>query len=226
VTDLVPLELSVREPASRLLDEPLVLRARGGAGEELVWRARYRDDDGRVWKAEAPSPEELAFAWRPAKPATGPLAALQSLRPLDLDVRVEAADGRAAGRRLGRKLLAEGVKARRWRDGLTATLYLPAEQSSPTALVLVSEDAATATLAAALLASRGVIALAVAGGDEGTAVERLTTIPSADGADVVADVVLPPNVGLREGDGEPARERAAAWDALLERAGARPRETP
>ena len=216
-----PSELSVREPRSRLLAEPFVLRARGDAGDELLWRARYRDDDGRVWKAAAPTPAELTFAWQPAKPQTGPIAPLASLRPLSVDVRVEAGDGRAAGRQVTRLLLGEGVRARKWRDGLAATLYLPADPVG-SAVVLDATDApASPAPAAALLASRGVLTLAVTEGEIEAARERLAAVPSAP-ADVGVEAALsPPNVGVA-GDDD-ARERAAAWDALLERAGARPR---
>ena len=228
-----PIELSVREPRSQLFDEPLVLRARADRGDELIWRGRYRDDDGRVWKAEAATPADLVFAWKPAKPQTGPLAALQSLRPVDVDVRVEAPDGRAAGRQVTRRLLAEGVRARRWRDGLTATLYLPADPVGSTLLLDAREHATLAPVAAALLASRGVLALALTGGDLAAAQERLAAVPGSGEAAVVPlldpyqhetdGVVLPPGVGVRDRDGAPARERAATWDALLERVGARPR---
>ena len=211
----------MREPRSRLLDEPFVLRARADPGDELLWRARYRDDDGRIWKAAAPAAADLVFAWEPAKPQTGPIAPLASLRPLNVDVRVEAGDGRAAGRQVTRQLLAEGVRARKWRDGLAATLYLPADPAG-SALVLDATGAPTSPApAAALLASRGVLVLAVTEGDVGVALERLAAVPSAP-ADVATEVALiPPNVGVAGDDS--ARERVAAWDALLERAGARPR---
>ena len=240
MTSPSPIELSVREPRSRLLDEPLVLRARAGAGDELTWRARYRDDDGRVWKAVAGTPADLAFAWEPAKPQTGPLAALGSLRPVNVDVRVETADGRAAGRQVTRLLLGEGVRARRWRDGPAAALYLPSDAVG-SALVLDAtagspHATAVATLAAALLASRGVVALAVTAGDLGVARDRLAAVPAVGGEAAVlgvldpygdappaGGVVLPPGVAARDLDGSPARARAAAWDALLERLGARPR---
>lgn len=215
-----PIELSVREPRSRLLDEPLVLRARSDPGDELVWRARYRDDDRRVWKAAAASPADLAFAWEPAKPQTGPIAALASLRPLNVDVRVEAADGRAAGRQVTRQLLSEGVRARKWRHGLAATLYLPADPVG-SALVLDATAAPVSPApAAALLASRGVLTLAVTDGDLDAARERLAAVPGAPADVVVEASLVPPNVGVT---GDDARTRVAAWDALLERLAARPR---
>ena len=235
--DPSPIDLSLREPPSRLLDEPFVLRARADAGDVLTWRARYRDDDGRVWKADAATPADLAFAWQPGKPQTGPVAALQSLRPVNVDVRVEAPDGRAAGRQVTRHLLSQGVRPRRWRDGFAATLYLPADPvGSAVVLDGTSDTAAVATLAAALLASRGVLTLAVTGGDVDAARKRLAAVPSAPedvavlpaldpyaGEPSPAGVVLPPGIGARDLDGAPARARAAAWDALLERLRARPR---
>ena len=81
-----------------LLDEPWRVVARGAGGGPLTWRARIRDDDGRVWRAEATSPQGLAGAWAPAKrPAPGPVAALRSLRPVAIDLRAETADGHGTG---------------------------------------------------------------------------------------------------------------------------------
>src|SRR6478752_1658970 len=106
-----------------LLDEPWRLEVRGAGAAPLTWRARIRDDDGRVWRAEAGRPEDLAGAWSPAKrPAPGPVAALRSLRPVSVDVRAETADGRAAARTVTRRLVADGVRRRRWCDGVSATL--------------------------------------------------------------------------------------------------------
>ena len=221
MTSPSPIDLSVREPRSRLFDEPLVLRARSEPGDELLWRARYRDDDGRVWKAAAGTPAGLTCAWEPAKPQTGPIAALASLRPVNVDVRVEAGDGRAAGRQVTRQLLGEGVKARRWRDGLAATLYLPADPVGSAVLLDATAQAASPAPAAALLASRGVLTLAVTEGDPSAARERLAAVPGAPEDVVVEAALIPPNVGVA-GD-EDAHARMAAWDALLERAGARPR---
>ena len=215
-------ELIVSDSPTALLDEPLRLRARG-QGAELRWRGRYRDDDGRVWKASAASAEELTLAWAPAKDGTGPVAALQSLRPLSIDVRVETPDGAAASRTLTRRLRADGVRSRRWREpGLQATLHLPAEPEGVPPLVLdATADPVAAALAAPLLASRGVLTLVVASGDPALAVERLAAVPAASGEPVVVDgLVLPPNVGTREAG---AAARVAAWDAFLARVGARPR---
>lgn len=175
------LVLEPREPASGLLDEPFRMHARGAGGEDglpLTWRARLRDDEGRVWRASAERAAELPAAWAPAKASTGPLAGLQSLRPVAIDVRVESDDdGRVASRTVTRKLLADGVRVRRWRAGLAATLHLPAA-ATPCAVVVLdatggagatgreevpggAEAIATAALAAPLLASRGVLVLVV-----------------------------------------------------------------
>jgi hypothetical protein len=245
-----PVQLEIRGVTAGLLDDPLALSVRGAGNEGVLWRARYRDDDFRVWRASAARPEDLTVAWRPSKPSTGPIASLQSLRPVRIDVRVESPDGRAAGRAITRRLVADGVRVRRWRDGLLATLYLPAG-NPPCATVLVDStagplEAAVAGLAAPLLASRGVLVLALGPG-RGEAAEalpiareRLAAVPGASapvelaataGAvpgmpDAAATLVLPPGVGAREegeDDGAAARARAAAWDALLARLGARPR---
>jgi hypothetical protein len=202
--------LEIRGPQVALIDEPLALRARGG--EVVRWRARLVDDDGRAWRAQAPRAEELAGAWAPAKSATGPVAALGSLRPVRLDVRAESADGSAASRTLERRLLADGVQVRRWRaPAPPATLLLPA---SPARGVVVLP--AGATLAGALLASRGVVALAAADEHRAAALALLAQVPAAAGhTPLELDAVgVPPGVpALEPGDG-------AAWDALLARAGA------
>jgi hypothetical protein len=163
------LEVEVDRPAAELLDDPFVLRVRGaGPDAKVVWRARFRDDDGRVWRATAERPEDLAAAWQPAKAGTGPVAGLRSLRPVAIDVRAEAADGRAAARTLTRRLMADGVRPRRWRDGLTATLYLPAGDAPSATLIADATagpaQAAVAALAGPLLASRGVLVLALGPG--------------------------------------------------------------
>jgi hypothetical protein len=199
--------LEIRGVTGGLLDDPFDLTVRGvEAGEDVLWRARYRDDDMRVWLAAAAGASDLSSAWRPSKPSTGPVAALQSLRPVRIDVRVEAG-GRAAARSLTRELLSEGVRVRRWAG---ARLFLPAE-SCATVLVESADS-----IAPALLASRGVLVLAVASGSVDEARERLAAVPgSAD--PITIEPVVPPNVGgSTEAD-------AAAWDALIARLGARPR---
>src|SRR3954452_23074138 len=122
--------LDIRGASPGLLDDPLLLEV-GGAppNAALTWRARLRDADGFVWRAAAPSSEGLLTAWVPAKPTAGPVAALRSLRPLDTDVRVEGADGAASNRTITRRLLDEGVRARRWKDAVAGTLYLPAQSA-------------------------------------------------------------------------------------------------
>jgi hypothetical protein len=216
-----------------------LLSARGGGpGTKLLWRARHRDDDGRIWRARAARAEDLIANWEPAKPSTGPVAALGSLRPVNVDVRVEAPDGRAAARTLTRQLLGDGVRVRRWREGAAAALYLPAADAA-CATVLVDatagEDEATvATLAAALLASRGALVLAVTGRARGgpgdpvaAARELLAAVPSASSEiELLTDgVPLPPGIGDRGAGRAAVAARTVAWDALLTRLGARPRHT-
>jgi hypothetical protein len=205
--------VEIRGDATGLIDEPLVLRTRGGVA--VRWRARLLDDDGRSWRAQADRAEDLPRAWAPAKAGGSPVAALTSLRPVRIDVRAETAEGPAASRTLERRLVADGVKVRRWRaPAPAATLFLPAGEARG----LVVVDTA-ATLAAALLASRGVVALAVGAGDRDAALELLAQVPAAAGhaPSIVEGAVLPPGVPAVE-PGDPA-----AWDALLARAGARAR---
>ncbi|MCW3039071.1 MAG: hypothetical protein JWM31_976, partial [Solirubrobacterales bacterium] len=150
-----------------LLDDGLAGARLRGAGEQpdAVWRAKYRDDDTRVWRALAPTPAALSGGWVPAKSSTGQLAALVSLRPVEIELRVELPDGRALARTVTRRLLAEGTLVRRWKDGLAATLYRPpGDATRPTVLLDATPDAElvpVATLAAALLASHGAVVLVV-----------------------------------------------------------------
>lgn len=222
--------LEIRGAAPGLLDEPLLLEV-GGAppGAALTWRARLRDDDGFVWRATSPASEGLQAAWVAGKPTAGPLMALRSLRPVDVDVRVEGTDGAGSSRTVTRTLLGEGVRARRWKGDVEGTLYLPAGTAVAARVLDAREDdLGAAPMAAALLASRGVLAFVLSGGqgDPGAAaLERLAQVPDAPPASVLpsAAVGVPPGVGHR---GEPmagALERAEAWDALLAQLGARPR---
>lgn len=228
-----PLTLELREPAGALFDEPFRMRCGAEGREALEWRARIRDDDDRVWRASGRSARDLPARWGPAKSGSGAVMALASLRPVNVDVRVEAPDGRAAARTITRLLVAAGVRRRRWReDGLAATLLLPAGQPCATVVITAEDDGVAPLLAAPLLASRGVLILALAPGGAGTAVaaarERLAAVPGASATVRTLDsgVVLPPNVGVRdEADPDAAAERARAWDALLASLGARPRLT-
>lgn len=215
--------LELRGAGPGLLDDDLTLEVGGApAGAALTWRARIRDDDGFVWRASGTAPN--ALTWMPAKPSSaGGVAALRSLRPVDLDVRVEDPDGEAAFRTLTRTLVADGVKVRRWRDAVAGTLYLPGEMSGAGAILdarAADADPELVPVAAALLASRGVLVFALTKGVPEAAREALGAVPSTPSELTVLDAVpLPPGVPARTipDDG------AAAWDALLAGLGARPR---
>ena len=223
-------------PAAGPLDEPPSLRLRGAGPEaDVVWRARLRDDDERVWRAQAPRAAALDDAWQPAKTPAAPHAALASLRPVRVEVRAELADGRAATRTITRQLLGDGVRVRRWRGAVAGSLVLPAAPPVATLLVDATADAAhapPALLAAALLATRGVLVLLVPAPAKRTpaelvaeAAERLRAVPGA-GPPLIrpaAEIPLPPGVPATVG--EPAA-RAAGWDALLAGLGAVARATP
>jgi hypothetical protein len=194
--------IEIQGPATALADEPLTLRARGaGPDADLTWHARMRDDDGLVWRARAERAEDLPGAWR----GKAERAALASLRPLRIDVRVESADGQAASRTVTRLLVGEGVRVRRWRDGPVATLHLPA--GTPSASLLVD---GAAGVAPALLASHGVLVLAVANGDLDVARERLAAVPGAQDVETLAAADLPVPPGLPGGN-------PGAWASLLAR---------
>lgn len=223
--------LELRGEATGLLDDPLVLRVRGGGDDGVVaWRARHRDDDGRVWRAGAARPEELAAGWAARGAEPGTIAALRSLRPVSIDVRAETAGGRAAARTVTRRLAGDGVRLRRWRDGLPAALHLPAPGEPPCAAAILDATgtgAAAAALAAPLLASRGALVLALYDGDPDAAAGRLAAVPAAAGLEVAVLPAPAPPPGIAvQGEGEPAfAARAAAWDGLLARLGARARAT-
>jgi len=186
--------LEIRGTGGLLLDEPFLLRPRGAEPDEtLVWRGRLRDDDGRVWRANAARAEDLGTMWAPSKGPAGPIPALASLRPVAVDVRLELPDRRTATREITRVLLADGVRVRRWREGVVGTLLRPADEA-PAATVVVDARAAdrpeveaVAALAGALLASRGVLVLTVVAakgtpsGDEALAVAaaQLARVPGA-----------------------------------------------
>lgn len=243
--------LGIRGPGGLLLDEPFLLEPRGAdPGETLVWRGRLRDDDHRVWRANAARPQDLALQWAPSKGPAGPIPALASLRPVTVEVRVELPDRRAATREIPRVLLADGVRVRRWREGVTGTLLRPADEVPVAAVVLDARDPdpvsqAVAVLAGALLASRGVLLLTVLPGRANpagdaavqAAAEQVVRVPGAPadvrvlgvrmpGEEAVegrAAVVLP--AGIPGGEPEHAAARAQEWDALLCDLGARPRPT-
>jgi hypothetical protein len=245
--------LDIRGASPGLLDDPLLLEVGGAAPKAaLVWRGRLRDDDGFVWRAAAPTSAGLLTAWVPAKATAGPVAALRSLRPVDVDVRVEGPDGAASNRTITRRLQDDGVRVRRWKDDVIGTLYLPATKATGalildarptppapasevpaatplTAAALAAAPLAAAPLAAALLASRGVLVFVVAGGKGDPiagAQERLAQIPGAPDTitSLTATAVgVPPGVGFRGEDQRAAEARGVTWDALLQRVGARPR---
>jgi hypothetical protein len=193
-----------------LLDEPLAVRLRGaGPAAQVVWHARLRDDDGLVFRARAERPEDLPAAWR-GKAAH---AALGSLRPVRIDVRAETADGRAATRTLTRRIVGDGVRIRRWRDGPRATLHLPGDTPRATALVDARDGAGTLLVAAPLLASRGVIVLVLTAGEPSAAREALAAVPAAGDVTTLDAAAVPVPPGAPGGD-------AARWGALLVELGA------
>lgn len=194
--------LELRGAAPGLLDEPLLLDVGGAApSSTLVWRGRIRDDDGFVWRAEGASPD----GWRWTAKADG-VASLRSLRPVELEVRVEGADGTAT-RTLTRTILDAAVKARRWREGVTGRLFLPAQ---PVATLVADGEEPHTLVAAALIASRGVRVFVATGGSA-----ALFPIEDALRLDALP---VPPGLPTRSDAPD-----AAAWDALLAELGATPR---
>ncbi len=238
--------LELSGPPTALVDEPLTVRLRG-LGEMvevdpddefggILWRARLRDDDGRVWRATADAPEHLPAGLAPAKPGTGLVPALGSLHPIRLDVHAEAPDGRSAKRTFERRLLGDGVRVRRWKEPeLRGSMFLPAAGSEPRGPLLLDTRlppepgerealaAFVAPLAAAVLASRGRPTLVVSDVDDlGPALSRLEGLQVATGTPRVVralgagDVLLlPPGIPVL-GEGTAARTaRRDRWASLV-----------
>jgi hypothetical protein len=236
--------LELSGPPVALVDEPLDVRLRGLGEVEvdpedefggILWRARLRDDDGRVWRATADAPEHLPAGLAPAKPGTGPVPALGSLHPIRLDVHAEAPDGRSAKRTFERRLLADGVQVRRWKEKeLRSSVFLPAPGDPAQPFLIdarLGDDAGeletlaafVAPLAAAVLASRGRPTLVVSDLDDlAPALERLEGLRGAAGRPRVlralgaGDVVLlPPGLPVLD-EGAAARQaRRDRWLSLL-----------
>lgn len=228
-----------------LVDEPLDVRLRG-LGEldvdpddefgGVLWRARLRDDDGRVWRATADAPQHLPAGLAPSKPGTGRVPALGSLHPIRLDVHAEAPDGRGAKRTFERRLLADGVRVRRWKEPeLRGTAYLPAPgaaaaqpllidaRTDPQASELAVLAAFVAPLAAAVLASRGRPVLVVSELDDlAPALDRLGQLKVAAGEPRVVralgagDVVLlPPGIPMLDEGATARAARRDRWASLV-----------
>jgi hypothetical protein len=194
--------LEIRGAAPGLLDDPLLLEVGGAApSSTLLWRTRIRDDDGFVWRGEGASLDALRWGAK-----GGEAANLRSLRPVELEVRVEGGDGTAT-RTLTRTILDPAVKVRRWKEGVTGRLFLPA--ADPVATVVVAGEGDTTAVSAALLAARGVRVFVASSGDP-------AVLPFPDPLRLDALPVAP---------GVPARTApdGAAWDALLAGLGATPR---
>jgi hypothetical protein len=233
--------LDIRGASPGLLDDPLLLEVSGAErNATLVWRGRFRDDDGFVWRAAAPTSEGLLTAWVPAKPTAGPVAALRSLRPVDVDVRVEGTDGAASNRTITRRLMDVGVRARRWKDAVAGTLYLPAQSATATLTIDAREpqtaaaqpsapdasgaiaappaiaEPATAAgldaapLAAALLASRGVLVLVLTGGTDDPLAAARERLAQVPGAPEWIETLSAAEVGVPPGVGFRGEDQRAA----------------
>jgi hypothetical protein len=233
--------LDIRGASPGLLDDPLLLEVGGATpNATLTWRGRLRDDDGFVWRAAAPTPEGLLTAWVPAKPTAGPVAALRSLRPVDVDVRVEGTDGAASNRTITRRLMDDGVRARRWKDAVAGTLYLPTQTATATLLIDAREpktatpqpatpDAAgavaappaiaepataagldAAPLAAALLASRGVLAFVLTSGKDDALAAARERLAQVPRAPQRVETLSAAEVGVPPGVGFRGEDQRAA----------------
>jgi hypothetical protein len=233
--------LDIRGASPGLVDDPLLLEVGGAApNAALTWRGRFRDDDGFVWRAAASTSEGLLTAWVPAKPTAGPVAALRSLRPIDVDVRVEGTDGAASNRTITRRLMDEGVRARRWKDAVAGTLYLPS-QDATAALVIDAREPKTAMaqpaeadaggaiaalpavaepeaaagldaapLAAALLASRGALTFVLTDGSGDPLAAACDRLAQVPGAPERIETLSAADVGVPPGVGFRGEDQRAA----------------
>lgn len=173
--------LDIRTDPEALVGTPLATGLRGGGPDaDVLWRARTRDDDGRVWQSQAYSAIELGTSWTPAKASSGVAANRRSLHPLEIEVRAELDDGRTSARTVRRRLVADGVRVRRWR-GEKATLYLPHGDPQQTVLIdATSDEPEWLVPASAVLASQGAIVLtATAGADIEKLQQQLAAVPGA-----------------------------------------------
>jgi hypothetical protein len=183
-------QLEIRTNPDGLLGEPLATGLRGAEGGIASWKARLRDDDGRIWRCNGRTAAELGTDWAPAKQSSGTVAAARSLRPLEIELRAELPDGRSTTRTIKRRLLTDGVKVRRWR-GEHATLYIPA--TTPKLTLLITGSDAWLAPAAALLASQGAIVLLAAPAAEITALtEKLASATAAGSVERIEPPPPPP----------------------------------
>ena len=117
-----------RRPAG-LLDDPFDLRVRGAGPDAESPGARATATTTAASGARSRwRPEDLVARWLPAKDGDRRRSRRCARCARSASTCApRAQDGRAAARTFTRRVAADGVRTRRWRDGLAATLHVPAE---------------------------------------------------------------------------------------------------
>jgi dienelactone hydrolase len=177
------------DPLQSLVDEPVSIRANGcPPGGQVTVRARLTDDAGRVWESWAAFEADAAGSVDVAsqRPLDGtyhdpdPIGLLWSLTlapgeeqrwsvgrtaaPMQITLTAEAAGAVSEAVQVERRVAAPAVTQVRVRDdGLVATFFQPGGAGPfPAVLVLGGSGGGLPERNAALLASRGIAALALA----------------------------------------------------------------
>ncbi|HEV2439562.1 MAG TPA: acyl-CoA thioester hydrolase/BAAT C-terminal domain-containing protein [bacterium] len=186
MTDATGLRLDVT-PSPALVDDALRIVVSGGRPDESVTvRARMRDGLDRRWESDAAFAADRSggvnvAASRPVSgtyDAADPRGLLWSMRlvegqpgggwanasPLETEFTVTSGTGRSASFRLQRLFAGAGVSRMDVRDdGLVATLFRPAGEGPRPAIITVpGSGGGLSEGSAALLASHGFVALALA----------------------------------------------------------------
>ena len=192
-------------PTESLADETVRVRLTGLApGEQVTIRSRHRDDFGNWWEAasafrvddrgtvdlatQAPESgsydgvEPMGFLWSMTPAGPGPASPMMTTTVEPNGRRTDRGGRRATGRRrprLVRRYLAPGVKRVEVRDdGLLGTFFVPAgEGPFPTIVLLSGSGGGLSEPQAALYASHGYAALALAYFRAGRLPDDLMRIP-------------------------------------------------
>ena len=177
-------------PRSALVDEPLTITVGDlTPGARVSIKSRLVDDAGNRWSASAdfradatgrvdvahvaPEPggsydgvEPMGLVWslRPDTEGAGnPMLFRQRLDPMEMHIAAKTADGGATTKTIERRSIAPDVRRIEVRDrGLVGTLFEPEGGPAPTLIVLSGSGGGLSEPLAALFASHGFAALALA----------------------------------------------------------------
>jgi dienelactone hydrolase len=183
---MAQLEIS---PATALADEPVEIRVDGlTPGSPVQLRLDAHDDLGRAWRSTAQlvadengraAPDGMDLFWSLTALEPGPPFILRSAKPYALELSVQVDGELVARATCERRFAAEGVTRTEVReDGLVGTLFEPPGAGPhPVVLVLMGSGGGLSEQRAALLASRGWAALALAYFGMGGLPSQLSAIP-------------------------------------------------